>query len=233
MRFFPQVDAGVLSLDDAFAPYVDAVLSRGAVSGLDASSVLELWGGDARISAVTIGQLLKMTSGVPDYDTPALRSYQNSNPSSDVDGPAFALTHVNKSLSCDPSAATGLQNACPGVYSSTNYVLLGLVLLECSVPNATDWRSYDQSQVLTPALRKRLRRTSFSLGGGDLALDGGARLSARRHAPQRRRYQHLDARRLDLRQPRDDADRTRALRARALRATRRPALARAVRAKTG
>ena len=58
-------EAGALSLDDPVAKHVDGVL-RSA----NGTTMTGLFGAEA--AAVTVGQLLRMQSGLPDFDVPSL-----------------------------------------------------------------------------------------------------------------------------------------------------------------
>ena len=59
------VEAGALSLSDLVASHVDPVLRRA-----NGTSVAALYGAEAA-SALTVGHLLRMQSGLPDFDTPS------------------------------------------------------------------------------------------------------------------------------------------------------------------
>ena len=59
------VETGALSLSDLVASHVDPVLRRA-----NGTSVAALYGAEAA-SALTVGHLLRMQSGLPDFDTPS------------------------------------------------------------------------------------------------------------------------------------------------------------------
>mmetsp|Transcript_27481 Transcript_27481/g.82172 ORF Transcript_27481/g.82172 Transcript_27481/m.82172 type:complete len:97 (-) Transcript_27481:633-923(-) len=61
-----------------------------------------------------------MRSGVPDYDTVASRAWQLAHPTTDIDPLTILRQFVKPGFSCPPGTC--------GEYSSTNFVLLGMVL---------------------------------------------------------------------------------------------------------
>jgi CubicO group peptidase (beta-lactamase class C family) len=92
------------------------------------------------INTVTIRQLLQMTAGIEEYDSAQVRRYQNAHRLEDL-SPLWVLKWVQNNtklqkLRCKPGTC--------GVYSSTNYVLLGLVLARYQ--GAANWDVLDQRQ---------------------------------------------------------------------------------------
>lgn len=131
------VEKGVLGLDDSLAFHVDAMLP-GAASLASAVLVNDT----ARAGTVTLRDALHMRSGISDYDGKKYYDAQFSDPSRDF-SPLDVLLggFVNGSLEFTPGAYQD--------YSSTNYILLGLVAARYTVPGATDdpakaWREFDQ-----------------------------------------------------------------------------------------
>ena len=135
------VEAGKLELNKPVHPILDPALRR-----LGLGSMAELFGPLAR--RVTAHHLGSMTSGVPDYDTAV------PWPPPPLD-PFRATVYDHPTAKYPPAAllnlswvATGKLLWFPGTkqeYSSTNFVLLGLLLAE--LENAPSWDAYDQSTV--------------------------------------------------------------------------------------
>jgi CubicO group peptidase (beta-lactamase class C family) len=71
------------------------------------------------IHQVTIRDLLQMTGGLTEYDDSFVRTYQNTHRDEDLT-PFWILNTTNRSFVYPPGKG--------GRYSSTNFVILGLVL---------------------------------------------------------------------------------------------------------
>ena len=95
------------------------------------SDLIQLFGPE--VKAVTVRQLLQMTAGLTEYDTANTRAYQNSHRQDDLT-PMWVLNVANHTFRCKPGTC--------GVYSSTNYVLLGLVAARFQ--HASSWDTLDQ-----------------------------------------------------------------------------------------
>ena len=136
------MESGALSLSDPVAKHVDAVLQ--AVNG---TTVAGLFGAEAA-AQVTVGHLISMRSGLPDFDTPELDAAILEDTT--ADWPPYAILHV-------AAAQRPQLHFTPGTmveYSSTNFVMAGLVLLAHSPKAAGDWKKLDVfSLVFPPALR--------------------------------------------------------------------------------
>eukprot|EP00937_MAST-01D_sp_MAST-1D-sp2_P003223 g3223.t1 len=144
-------DQGVLTLEDSVPQHIDPFLAKMKAKdpSMDFSSLEELWG--AEVNKVTVRDLLGMTSGVPDYDT---ASPTGREPTDSFRADAYA--HPEKSYSPTqllsvPWVRTKSLIFTPGVcdrhkygncYSSTNYVLLGLLLANHA--GVGSWEEYDQ-----------------------------------------------------------------------------------------
>eukprot|EP00930_Biecheleria_cincta_P042487 TRINITY_DN29236_c0_g1_i1.p1 TRINITY_DN29236_c0_g1~~TRINITY_DN29236_c0_g1_i1.p1 ORF type:complete len:448 (+),score=69.59 TRINITY_DN29236_c0_g1_i1:144-1487(+) len=154
------ISKGAFSLDSKVAPLVDPLLARNFAKDprLNISSVEELWGDS--IKDVTIRELLGMKTGVPDFDRaqPAM----SGKPAKD---PLRAKLYAEPDRMWSPLELTtvpwvaGQWNKCrwhPFIgkfcYSSTNYILLGLVL-EANAGNSSAWQSFQQSSFLPPELK--------------------------------------------------------------------------------
>jgi len=144
-------DAGKLSLEDPIPPLIDPFIQKMAAADptQNFTSLADLFGPD--VAKVTVRDLLGMKSGVPDYDTASPTGRQ---PTDSFRADAYA--HPNRSYSPsqlleEPWCATGKLLFPPGVcdtkkyyncYSSTNYVLLGLLLAQAA--GAAGWEAYQQ-----------------------------------------------------------------------------------------
>ena len=145
------VDAGLISLNDTAIEHADPFLRRITANQ---SNLVTLLG--PRMRNVTVGMLLGMKSGLRDYDTPTLRAYQNSHPHLDM-GPVRVLHdfanrtdcgHTSCQWQCDPGTC--------GAYSSTNYVIAGLILAHHASSRPVSWDAYDQRASLPPTLPERM-----------------------------------------------------------------------------
>ena len=124
----------IASLDDPFLRYAEPFVRRTFNASLQALY-------DARIADVTIRHLLQHYSGISEYDSPRVRAFSNAHRGLDLD-PLWVVRNSNRTFICDPGTC--------GKYSSTNYVLLGLVLAE--VTGAAAWDRLDQRRWIPPAL---------------------------------------------------------------------------------
>ena len=134
------MEAGALSLDDPVSKHVDPVLK--AANG---TSMVGLFGSEA--AAVTVGHLLHMQSGLPDFDTKTLDDAILLDGS--AEWPPYAILHVAAS-----QIVAGKLHFTPGTrveYSSTNFVMAGLVLLAHSPDAANDWKKLDLFSLALPA----------------------------------------------------------------------------------
>lgn len=151
------VENGTVKLDDPLYVHVDPMLAPGSL----AATVLP--NDTARAETVTIRQCLHMTSGVGDYDAGKYASEQFADPGRDF-SPLDILRggFVNATLLYTPGAYQD--------YSSTNYILLGLVAARYSVENATSdpakaWARYDQLSVAPPSVRAAMAASTFADAG--------------------------------------------------------------------
>lgn len=124
-----------LSLDDRARTYVDPYLKR----HLNGNTMESLFGPMA--ANITVGHLLRMQSGLADFDSPALDAR--------ILAAGFVITpydFIGAASGLGPSLlfAPGTHRA----YSSTNYVLAGLVLLGFDPDARGDWRRLDQRHLV-------------------------------------------------------------------------------------
>lgn len=182
--------AGKLSLNDTIAMYVDPMLRAMKVAdpSLNFSSCVDLWG--SAVGGVTIYHLATMNSGIPDFDTAnpfppptdALRATIYSKPSHDFTPPELLSVPwvATGKLLCTPGH-------CPGYgfnYSSTNFMLLGLILAERH--GAAGWEQWDQSSFLPHDLKAALPSIRYVRRGApsDVSrLTGYDRTSYNGHSP--------------------------------------------------
>eukprot|EP00936_MAST-01D_sp_MAST-1D-sp1_P001314 g1314.t1 len=151
-------DQGVLTLEDSVPQHIDPFLAKMKAKdpSMDFSSLKDLWGDE--VEKITVRDLLGMTSGVPDYDT---ASPTGREPTDSFRADAYA--HPTKSYSPTqllsvPWVRTKSLIFTPGscdrqkygnCYSSTNYVLLGLLLANHA--GASSWETYDQHAAIKGA----------------------------------------------------------------------------------
>ena len=160
---------GALDLDGPMAPHVDAFLAAAAREpgwNQPWKSVGDLWGA-ANASAATIRELLHMTSRVPDFDTatPCSRKDPRCVPTDDLRKTLYAtlrgFTPVELMAvpwvahAWNPPCAARHQGMAPFCYSSTNFMLLGMIL--AAHFNATTFEALDQAAFLPAALRTSLK----------------------------------------------------------------------------
>ena len=142
------VEAGEVSLSDAASTHVDVALER--IGDSRAKSLVGLYG--AKAARVTIGQLMGMQSGIGDFDVASYDDALLKAGSSyhSILEPLLAVAAFTAPDGCDPwgPSAKPCTFVCnPGEctsYSSTNYILLGLVLLAHAPPEKQDVGSFDQ-----------------------------------------------------------------------------------------
>jgi len=131
------VEAGRVGLDDAAAPLVDKALRRVGAN----TTLAALFGPRARL--VTLRQLLHMSSGIADFDYPAFDdALLQAGVAKRVHTPlefVLGAAAVKPPFICEPGSCVS--------YSSTNYVLLGLVLLALD-ESAQAWYELDQKALL-------------------------------------------------------------------------------------
>ena len=143
------VSEGHFKLDDPVAPLVDPYLKHlkdiKVQPKQNFTSLRELLG--PGIDQVTVRQLLAMQSGIPDFDT--------AKPDPPPMDPLRAELYASPAKGLDPIellmlpwVATGELEAHPH-YSSTNFVVLGLVL--CRFRDANSWTDLKQEAFIASA----------------------------------------------------------------------------------
>ena len=156
-------DKGLLKITDPIVPYVDPILKEMAAKdpSMNFSSMEDLFGPE--VHNVTIENCARMMSGIPDYDT----ATPDAKPPTD----AFRKTcyaaktrdYAPQDMLGVPWVHTGKLDFPPGTdqsYSSTNFVLLGLLLAQL---NHSTWTTFDQGAVIPPAAKTD---TVFAVKGG-------------------------------------------------------------------
>lgn len=131
---FQLADSGKLALDDPASTTIDLALRKLGSSATFAS----LFGVDA--AKVTIGMLVRMQSGINDFDVPSFDNPLLTNAS----GVHSPLEFIQAAASLTPQFVCAPGNCTS--YSSTNYILAGLVLLGSS--DASSWTTVNQAAVL-------------------------------------------------------------------------------------
>eukprot|EP01064_Diplonema_japonicum_P018508 TRINITY_DN27202_c0_g1_i1.p1 TRINITY_DN27202_c0_g1~~TRINITY_DN27202_c0_g1_i1.p1 ORF type:complete len:396 (+),score=87.33 TRINITY_DN27202_c0_g1_i1:44-1231(+) len=126
------VENSQLHLEDKVSPILDPYFMMA-----NQSTLLQYCNNDTRVANVTVRHLLHMSSGIPDFDTPGLREWQWTHPNT-TNTPIDIMSSLNAKLYFEPGTFLA--------YSSTNYVLLGFILMVKH--GHTDWTDYKQSSVL-------------------------------------------------------------------------------------
>jgi len=169
------VDQGRFSLDDPAHWFIDPVLRRALNK-----SMSDMLG--SRAVNVTIGHLIQMRSGVADFDVP---DYDNSvlMKGNTTHSPFEVLQFVSRlnDTICDADGSGACQCRFefePGMgvsYSSTNFVLTGLVLVGASLPQPsgkpTTWDTLDMLEPLGFRSNPAFQDSNFSfVSDGPLSL---------------------------------------------------------------
>ncbi len=147
------------SIDTPVSPLLDPMLHE-----LGLGTMGDIWG--AATAGITVRHLASMKSGVPDYDTAEPHGHDDPLRASSYAAPTVELTPAK--LLRLKWVATGQLSFQPGTktaYSSTNFVLLGLLLAK--LHNASPWDAYDQSTILSnlPAAHQQRFNLSFGVHG--------------------------------------------------------------------
>jgi len=143
------VEQGQLELDALAEPLIDRFLTAASSN----VSLRERLGPE--VANVTVRHLLSMRSGVPDYDTSYSREWQLEHPSVDQDPLMILDKFVTPGFSCAPGTC--------GEYSTTNFVLLGLLL--AGIHGVQHWEDLDQLAILPPAAPPLLSHSAFPVHG--------------------------------------------------------------------
>jgi D-alanyl-D-alanine carboxypeptidase len=132
------VERGLVELDDPIPPHIDTFLH--AING---TTLEELWG--PTVNNVTIRMLLNMRSCLADYNNSQILAYTLDYPDWDLSPLDYlAFTRSRKSeFECMPGTHSH--------YSSTNFMLLGLVWAQ-HTQGCTSWDKLDQSSVVPAGL---------------------------------------------------------------------------------
>lgn len=126
------LDRGTIpSLDDSIVIHANSYLRR---ISQNRSDLVQIFG--PLVHNLTIRHLLSMHSGIPEYDNGATRDFQNEHQGLDL-SPEYILNLPNvRKWEFSPGARAH--------YSSTNYVLLGLVV--ANYQQAPGWDRMDQRE---------------------------------------------------------------------------------------
>jgi len=158
-------DLGEINLEGSIVPLIDPFISK----SMPSLKALEYLFGQ-EVADVTVRDLLGMTSGIPDFDT------ANPWPKDAPVDPFRATVYANpdkvygpEELLSMPWVKTGKLNFTPGTcdwkkygncYSSTNFVLLGLILAQHS--GAESWNEFEQLSIMPKSVQKELSHTRFA-----------------------------------------------------------------------
>jgi CubicO group peptidase (beta-lactamase class C family) len=165
------VQAGTISLNDSISTYIDpmfAQMKKDYPATVNFSTAQDVWG--PQVQDVTIYHLATMNSGIPDFDTakpyppPPLDSLRKSiynNPTHD---------YAPHELISFPWVYTGKLVFTPGTerfaYSSTNFVLLGLILAH--LDGQVRWTDFDQSKFLPSSILNELKSVVYYTTGAPI-----------------------------------------------------------------
>ena len=138
-------ERGQLDLDAPIARYVDPFLQR-----TNGTTLLQLYRGNANISAVTTRQVLAMRSGVHDYDDDAVQAWSFDRANAGRDLSPYDYLHA---ADLTPKAFNFVPGG-GGAYSSIGYELAGLAL--AAVSGADDWSDFDQRSIVPAELLETL-----------------------------------------------------------------------------
>ena len=193
-------NAGVFSLDDRVAPLLDPYFAKHGESDLTLAGMFGPLAKD-----ITIRNLATMTAGVPDFDT-ATPNEKNVSASTD---PFRATVYATPAQDWSPFdllrlkwvGGKGALDFPPGTkkaYSSTNFLLLGLVLAAATNGGGVAWDRFDQFAFRPAAAASAglLNRTAFARHGAPSAyttLDAYDRTSYNGHNASARPGTKVDA----------------------------------------
>lgn len=154
------VEQGKMSLDDSIVGHIDPFIKKMKAKnpGQNFSSLEDLFG--PNVGNVTIRNLISMRSAIPDYDTATPYPSPPKDPfrATVYENPSH--TYAPADLLSVPWVHTGalVPNWTPGdcprshgnCYSSTNFVLLGMVL--ANAQGVDDWTDLDQFKFIEPVM---------------------------------------------------------------------------------
>lgn len=149
---------GRLELDRPASYYVDSILKR-----MNGTSMVGLFGAEA--SKVTVNHLLRMQSGLADFDVKGFDDALLKQGTSVHSPLEFLHAAASQSpvFACSPGNCTS--------YTSTNYVLAGFVALGATNPSA-EWTTLDQARIFpSPASPKYEKCTFADTGRLNSTLD--------------------------------------------------------------
>jgi CubicO group peptidase (beta-lactamase class C family) len=145
------VEQAKVRLDDKASIHVDPILAQ------NGTSMVQLFGPEA--AEITVDDLIGMHSGLPDLDVPSIDEKV-----------LLAGTFFPPFASMRDTSALGQPFGCrPGnctEYSSTNYMLAGMILLHHTPLNQSTWLTYDQKSLFPADLAtSEFANTTFPLTG--------------------------------------------------------------------
>jgi CubicO group peptidase (beta-lactamase class C family) len=195
------VSDGKFGLDDPVAPLIDPFLKKMASkdTSMDFTSMADLWGAE-NITNATVRSFLGMTQGAPDFDT--------ANPCRPQ--PCEAHDPLRKALYDEPSHSfspaevlkldwvRGAWRQCkprhsgshPFCYSSTNYMLLGMIL--ANQAGVSSWQEFDQAAFLPKSVRDELEFAKIGVPRDYEIVDGYDRTSYNAPAGEYADHDNID-----------------------------------------
>lgn len=160
------VEDGKMSLNDKMLPRMEKAYKtlyakfqdKKDAAGSPTHPDLVAWLGP-EIKDITIGQMLMMESGIPDFDNMVSRTYQLKHPKVNL-GPMENIDFIHFTKPDQPSQKKW--DCKPGTcrcYSSSNYEFAGLVLMQAA--DVSDWKQYDQWAALPKSIRDSMPHSLF------------------------------------------------------------------------
>jgi len=178
------VSEGHFGLDDPVPPLIDPILLEWGSSDPDFNftSMAQIWG-PKHVQSLTVRSLLKMRQGVPDFDTATPCSTEG----------CVSTDALRQKLYDDPNVSLSPKEilSLPWVahkwkkchwydflcYSSTNFVLLGMLLLKYGQSGNVDWANFSQASFLPDSLVDRIKFVTSGLPSSLTPVHGYDRTS--------------------------------------------------------
>lgn len=155
-----RVEQGRLGLNDTVAKYLDVPFKQ--ASG---QSFLYMFGPNAK--NLTIWHLLTMQAGLPDFDVEAFDEKVLLTATTQAWTPLELVQYAAKQAwPCQPGQCV--------FYSSTNYILLGFVLLILDGKRCADWASLRQSMIASEIMNSSNFANDGLLNSSGLTVPGQA-----------------------------------------------------------
>jgi D-alanyl-D-alanine carboxypeptidase len=184
------VEDGKIGLDDTIPQYIDPLIAqmhKASPTKFNYTSSSEIWG--SGVNSVTVRHLAEMRSGIPDFDTAKPYPPPPTDPLRAEIYNTSSQDYTPPELMSVPWVALGKLLFPPGTkefsYSSTNFMLLGLILANQS--GADSWDTYDQTTFLPDNIKRELQSIEYVKTGSPAdvtPLHGYDRTSYNRQNPR-------------------------------------------------